>query len=159
MKQAPVNYGLEIKAEYMSNLRILKVIVVNHNRTSMFLEQVKIHYSNPLMYVLVLLVVLLIIAIASMVQDTEGIIMFINSMLTFAAIIVGVIGRRIGMKEKKMNVRVVLGPGEPYSLTIPLKKKPVNIEVVTNKGTYKVGVSVPRIKPRIAYKPPTPGRK
>ncbi len=154
-----ISYGLEIKAEYMKNLGILKLIVVNHNRTSMFLEQVKIHYSNPLMYVLILIVIILVLAIASMLQDTEGIIMFINSMLTFTAIIVGIVGRKIGTKEKKLNVRVVLGPGEPYSLTIPLKKKPVTVEVMTNKGSYKIGVKIPQVKPRIAYKPSSPTRK
>ncbi len=152
-------YGLEVRAEYMKNLGILKLIVVNNNRTSMFLEQVRIHYSNPLMYVFILIVIIIVLAVASMLQDTEGIIMFINSMLTLSAIIIGVIGRKIGTKVKNLNVRVVLGPGEPYSLTIPLKKKPVTIEVITNKGTYKASVKVPRVKPKVSYRPPSPTGK
>lgn len=149
-------YGLEIKAEYVRNLGILKLMVVNHSHTSVFLEQVKMHYSNPLMYVLVLIVIILILAIASMLKDTEGIIVFINSMLTFAVIIVGILGRKIGTKEKKLNVRVVLGPKEPYSLTIPLKKKPVTVEVITDKGSYRISVKTPQVKPRTAYRPPGP---
>ncbi len=154
MKQAG-SQGLEIKAEYMRNLGILKLVVVNHNRTSLFLEQVKIHYSNPLMYIIVLLVVVLVLVVASMLQEAEGVIAFINSMLTLAAIFIGLLGRRIGTKEKKLNVRVVLGPGEPYSLTIPLKKKPVSLEIITNKGSYKTSVRIPQVKPRVAYKSST----
>ena len=153
------SYGLDVKAEYMRSQGILKLVIVNRSRMNVFVEQVKIHYSNPLMYILLLVIIAAILGIASMLQTAESIIMFINSMLTFAAIIVGVIGRKIGTKEKKLNVRAILGPGEPYSLTIPLKKKPVNIEIITNKGTYKVGVIVPQVKPRPAYRLATMGRR
>ncbi len=147
------SYGLDVKAEYMRSQGILKLVIVNRGRMNVFVEQVKIHYSNPLMYVLLLVIIVAILGIASMLQTAESVLMFINSTLTFAAIIVGVIGRKIGTKEKKLNVRAVLGPGEPYSITVPLKKKPINIEIITNKGIYKAGVIVPQVKPRPAYLP------
>ncbi len=143
--------NIESEAVYDKRVGIIRIIVHNKEATSIFLETVKVYYTRPLMIAIVVMVLLSIVVVIGVTYHTEDIVGVVNTLLTMGAIVVGVLGKKIGQKTVEKHVRALLASNETFTITIPSKKKPNSIELYTNKGIVK-----PRLRELIARPKPKP---
>ncbi len=147
--------SVEAKAVYDKRVGIIRVMVHNKESTSIFLETVKVYYTRPLMIAIVIVILLSIVVVIGVTYHTEDIVGVINTLLTMGAIVVGVLGKKIGQKTIEKHVRALLASNETFTITIPSKKKPNSIELYTNKGVVrpKLHELIARPKPKPIIRP------
>jgi len=134
-------HGLGAEAIFDKRVGLVKITITNKGNTTVFVEAVKVYYTRTVMIGIVIAILLLIIIIVGILYHAEDVVSAVNTLLTLGAIVVGILGRKLGQKAIVKNIRVLMGSGETYTITIPTRKKPGSIEVYTNKGILK-----PRIK-------------
>ncbi len=143
--------SVEAEAVYDKRVGIIRVTVRNREATSIFLETVKVYYTRPLMIAIVIVILLSIVVVIGVTYHTEDIVGVVNTLLTMGAIVVGVLGKKIGQKTIEKNIRALLASNETFTITIPSKKKPSSIELYTNKGVVR-----PKLHELIARPKPKP---
>jgi len=141
-RKAVHNLGAEVVFD--KRVGLVKITVTNKSGTTVFIEAIKVFYTRMVMIGIVIAILLLTIIVVGVFYHTEDVVNVVNTLLTLGVIVVGILGRKLGQKTIVKNIRVLMGSGETYTITLPTRKKPSSIEVHTNKGILK-----PRIKEMI----------
>lgn len=133
--------GLEVEAVFDKRVGLVRVLVTNKTGTSVLVEAVKLYYTRLIMIGVVVFILLMIVIVVGVIHHAEDVVGVVNTLLTMGAIVVGILGKKIGQKTIVKTVRTLMGDDETYTITIPIRKKPTSIEIYTNRGVFK-----PRIK-------------
>lgn len=153
-KKAVHNLGAE--AVFDKRVGLVKITIANKSNTTIFIEAIKVFYTRTVMIGIVMAILLLTIMVIGIFYYTEDVVNVVNTLLTLGVIVVGILGRKLGQKIVVRNIRVLMGSGETYTITLPTRKKPSSIEVYTNKGVLKPRIKEIVLRPRQII---TPTRK
>lgn len=149
MSSKKVVRGLRAEAVFDRRIGLIKITITNESNTTIFVEAVKIFYTRIAVMGIVVAILLLMIIIIGMLYHTGDVVSVVNTLLTLGAIVIGILGRKLGQKTIAKNLRVLMGIRETYTVTIPLERKPSSIEVYTNKGVIKPRIKEIIIRPKV----------